>query len=208
MIDNKAQYSFLKLLENMFENEAYQYLATGQIEQISKVTPNSLYNTYQSMIQNDYCAVYVVGNVNQQQVIDQINTKFNIEPFIFETTSNDNKQLENASNIPNPIVETDDVDQAKLNLGYRFPTHYGKNNYYAFIVFNIMFGGDPSSVLFNEVRERQSLAYSIHSQIDGKNGYLFVLSGVSADKYEVAKQTILEEFDKFKKVNLKKVKLN
>ena len=37
-----------------------------------------------------------------------------------------------------------------------------------FIVFNIMFGGDPSSVLFNEVRERQSLAYSIHSQIDGK----------------------------------------
>lgn len=199
MIDNKAQYSFLKLLENMFENEAYQYLATGQIEQISKVTPKSLYNTYQSMIQNDYCAVYVVGNVNQQQVIDQINTKFNIEPFIFETTSNDNKQLENASNIPNPIVETDDVDQAKLNLGYRFPTHYGKNNYYAFIVFNIMFGGDPSSVLFNEVRERQSLAYSIHSQIDGKNGYLFVLSGVSADKYEVAKQTILEEFDKFKK---------
>lgn len=54
-------------------------------------------------------------------------------------------------------------------------------------------------MLFNEVRERQSLAYSIHSQIDGKNGYLFVLSGVSADKYEIAKQTILEEFDKFKK---------
>ena len=49
-----------------------------------------------------------------------------------------------------------------------------------FVVFNMMFGGDPSSVLFNEVRERkQSLAYSIHSQIDGKNGYLFVLSGVS-----------------------------
>lgn len=71
-----------------------------------------------------------------------------------------------------------------------------------------MFGGDPSSVLFNEVRERQSLAYSIHSQIDGKNGYLFVLSGVSADKYEIAKQTILEEFDKFKKVNLTIINLH
>ena len=32
----------------------------------------------------------------------------------------------------------------------------------------MMFGGDPSSVLFSEVREKQSLAYSIHSQIDGK----------------------------------------
>ncbi len=61
----------------------------------------------------------------------------------------------------------------------------------------MMFGGDPSSVLFNEVREKQSLAYSIHSQIDGKNGYLFVLSKVS-DKYETAKDIIISEFEKIK----------
>ena len=55
-----------------------------------------------------------------------------------------------------------------------------------------MFGGDPSSVLFNEVREKQSLAYSIHSQLDGKNGYLFVLSGVSVEKYDIAKLQLLK----------------
>ena len=90
------------------------------------------------------------------------------------------------------------MDQAKLNMGYRFPTQYGQSGYAAFVVFNMMFGGDPSSVLFNEVREKQSLAYSIHSQIDGKNGYLFVLSGVSSDKYETAKDTIISEFEKNK----------
>ena len=99
------------------------------------------------------------------------------------------------------------VDQAKLNLGYRFPATYGNVNYYTLVVFNMMFGGDPSSVLFSEVREKQSLAYSIHSQIDGKNGYLFVLSGVSVDKYQVAKQTILDEFDKFKNGNFSEEKL-
>lgn len=52
------------------------------------------------------------------------------------------------------------------------------------------------------MREKQSLAYSIHSQIDGKNGYLFVLSGVSSDKYEVAKDTIINEFEKIKMVIL------
>lgn len=180
MIDNKAQYSFLKLLENMFENEAYQYLATGQIEQVPHVTPASLYDTYQSMIENDYCAIYVVGNVDKQQVYNQIQSKFEIKPFTFEVSDNKAQKLDNKiEQLPKTIVETDDVDQAKLNLGYRFPTHYGKSNYYAFIVFNIMFGGDPSSVLFNEVRERQSLAYSIHSQIDGKNGFLFVLWRIS-----------------------------
>ncbi len=50
------------------------------------------------------------------------------------------------------------MDQAKLNMGYRFPTQYGQSGYAAFVVFNMMFGGDPSSVLFNEVREKQSLA--------------------------------------------------
>ena len=153
----------------MFENEAYQYLATGQIEQVPQVTPASLYDTYQSMIENDYCAIYVVGNVDKQQVYNQIQSKFEIKPFTFEVSDNKAQKLDNKiEQLPKTIVATDDVDQAKLNLGYRFPTHYGKSNYYAFIVFNIMFGGDPSSVLFNEVRERQSLAYSIHSQIDGK----------------------------------------
>ena len=38
MIDNKAQYSFLKLMNHMFENEPYKYLATGQVEQIPHVT--------------------------------------------------------------------------------------------------------------------------------------------------------------------------
>ncbi len=42
------------------------------------------------------------------------------------------------------IVEYDDVDQAKLNMGYRFPTQYGQSGYAAFVVFNMMFGGDPN----------------------------------------------------------------
>ncbi|EHJ07729.1 EF-P 5-aminopentanol modification-associated protein YfmF [Staphylococcus simiae] len=195
MVDNKAQYSFLKMLDHMFEDEAYKYLSTGQIEQIPHITAQSLYQTYQSMINNDNCAVYVVGNVDDSEVVTKIKNMFPIRPFA--TTL---QQRNNSKNIsvtePNYIVAYDEVDQAKLNLGYRFNTKYGDKNYAAFVVFNMMFGGDPSSVLFNEVREKQSLAYSIHSQIDGKNGYLFVLSGVSSDKYEIAKQTIISEFNK------------
>ena len=48
------------------------------------------------------------------------------------------------------------------------------------------------------MREQKSLAYSIHSQIDGKNGFLFVLSGVSVNDYELAKETIIEAFNRFK----------
>lgn len=197
VIDNKAQYSFLNLLKYMFKDEPYRHLATGQIEKISTITPENLYNTYQNMISNDLCSVYVVGNVNKQEVKQLIQSKFTINPFKIAKTNQLN--LKDSISETQYIVEKDEVDQAKLNMGYRFPTRFGANDYYALVVLNTMFGGDPSSVLFNEVREKQSLAYSIHSQLDGKNGYLFVLSGVSADKYELAKDTILEEFDKFKR---------
>ena len=166
VIDNKAQYSFLNLLKYMFKDEPYRHLATGQIEKISTITPENLYNTYQNMISNDLCSVYVVGNVNKQEVKQLIQSKFTINPFKIAKTNQLN--LKDSSSETQYIVEEDEVDQAKLNMGYRFPTRFGANDYYALVVLNTMFGGDPSSVLFNEVREKQSLAYSIHSQLDGK----------------------------------------
>ena len=46
------------------------------------------------------------------------------------------------------------------------------------------------------VKTKSSLFYSF--AIRWKNGYLFVLSGVSVEKYDIAKTTIIEEFEKFK----------
>ena len=205
MIDNKSQISFLNLLKYMFGEQPYRHLATGQVEYIADITSENLYHTYQSMLENDYCAVYVVGNVDEQQVKSQIQTYFNINPFSFELSQFN--PVGQDHNNPQVIVETDDVDQAKLNMGFKLPAKYGDPEYFAMIVFNVMFGGDPSSVLFNEVREKQSLAYSIHSQIDAKNGFLFVLSGVSTDKYEVAKETIVSEFEKFQQGDFEEEKI-
>ena len=159
----------------MFKDEPYRHLATGQIEKISTITPENLYNTYQNMISNDLCSIYVVGNVNKQEVKQLIQSKFTINPFKIAKTNQLN--LKDSCSETQYIVEEDEVDQAKLNMGYRFPTRFGVNDYYALVVLNTMFGGDPSSALFNEVREKQSLAYSIHSQLDSKT-VIFVLSGV------------------------------
>lgn len=203
--DNKSQLAFLKLMKNMFGDQPYSYLASGLSTYIPKVTPKLLYHTYQSMLENDDCAVYVVGNVDPKEVTEKIQKLFNIKPL--HQVSSIIKAQRSESDLPQTIVEYDELDQAKLNIGYRFKTYYGQPDYYTFVVFNTMFGGDPSSVLFNEVREKQSLAYSVHSQIDGKNGYMFVLSGVSADKYEVAKDTIIAEFEKFRRGEFSEDKL-
>ena len=76
MVDNKSTIFVLKLLDHMFENEAYKYLSTGQLEQIPHITAETLYHTYQSMINNDQCSVYIVGNVEPESVENQIREKF------------------------------------------------------------------------------------------------------------------------------------
>lgn len=205
MIDNKSQISFLNLLKLMFNEQPYRHLASGQVEYIADITPETLYDTYQSMLLNDYCAVYVVGNVEEQKVKSQIKSYFDIKPFQFKLSHA--TPVPQRDKVPQEIVETDEVDQAKLNMGFKLPVQFGDRQYFASVVFNTMFGGDPSSVLFNEVREKQSLAYSIHSQIDAKNGFMFVLSGVSTDKYEVAKDTIIAEFEKFQRGQFNEEKL-
>lgn len=204
--DNKSQLAFLKLLQHMFGDQSYSQLSTGQVDKIEHITNESLYNTYQSMIENDYCAVYVVGNVDESGVTSNINKYFKLKPFEFESFND--VQVKPKNHLPNIVVEYDEIDQAKLNMGFKFPCRFGDKDYFTFVVLNMMFGGDPSSVLFNEVREKQSLAYSIHSQIDSKNGYMFVLSGVSSDKYEIAKDTIIQEFENFQQGNFSDDKID
>lgn len=205
-VDNKAQLSFLNLLKVMFGDQAYSELASGRSDMIDEVTPESLYDTYQSMIQDDFCAVYVVGNVDESAVESQLEQYFDIPvtPFITHHTYQPKPSDEP---LPREVVEYDDVDQAKLNMGFKCPIQFGKEGYFALIVLNTIFGGSPSSILFSEVREKQSLAYSIHSQTDAKNGYMYVLSGVSRDKYEQAKDTIIKEFKNIQQGELTEDKL-
>ncbi|MDO5375591.1 MAG: pitrilysin family protein [Staphylococcus rostri] len=197
--DNKTQLSYLQLLKYMFGDQPYSYPAVGQLDQLADITPKTLFDTYQSMLHHDNCSVYVVGNVDEDATIQKLASTFNIQSFTYKP-KHDTQPITPQQPV-NEVVETEDIDQTKLNMGFRFPTQYGAENYPALIVFNMMFGADPSSVLFNEVREKKSLAYSIHSQIDGKNGYLFVLSGVSSDAYQDAKETIIDAFEQFKQGN-------
>ncbi|MEJ7205128.1 insulinase family protein, partial [Staphylococcus caprae] len=79
------------------------------------VTAKNLYDTYKSMLHNVDCAIYVVGNVDKQNVIDMIQENFEIQPFKLER--NTQPDLINHYESPKFIIDEDEVDQAKLNLG-------------------------------------------------------------------------------------------
>src|SRR5699024_7604611 len=97
------------------------------------------------------------------------------------------------------VIEDQQIQQGKLHLGYRTHTKFADPDYPALQVFNAIFGGFPSSKLFINVREKNSLAYYASSKFESHKGILFVFSGIAPSDFDQAKSIILEQMEAMKK---------
>jgi len=100
---------------------------------------------------------------------------------------------------PNIRIKKQKVNQVSLSLGVRAYSYHNED-YYAAKLLGIILGGSMSSRLFMAVREKNGLAYQVHTQTEGYNdgGYLTTVIGTSYDKIELAIKSILGEYKKIK----------
>ncbi|WP_414052674.1 EF-P 5-aminopentanol modification-associated protein YfmF [Macrococcus animalis] len=192
--ENLGQYGFYQLLKSMFEDSAMQNPSFGDINRLDLVTGEDVYSAYQNMIKNDEIHLYVVGDVNELRIERLAQEYLNLNSNKVELLPIHLK----ANDAPQTIVEHIETKQARINMGFKFNVVHPEASYFSFIILNQIFGGDPSSLLFTNVREKLSLAYQIHSQIDARSGMLYVLSGVNQEKRVQAIDTIIDEFNKIK----------
>ncbi len=71
--------------------------------------------------------------------------------------------------------------------------------YYALLVCNGVLGGGPHSKLFNNVREKMSLAYYVFSRLEKFKGLMIISSGIEIQNYQKALDEILAQVDAVKK---------
>ena len=63
------------------------------------------------------------------------------------------------------------------------------------MIANGILGGFSHSRLFTQVREKQSLCYSINSHIDGSAGLMLVSAGIDGDAASRTRESIFEQID-------------
>ncbi|WP_342389113.1 EF-P 5-aminopentanol modification-associated protein YfmF [Salinicoccus bachuensis] len=194
MKDNRAQASFQAMLDVMFEGEDYKYLPHGVLEDVEDITLDEIKEEHARMMADDDIAILVVGAVD-----DSI--KDDLKRI---AARNENTEAAHRS-YPYRAVEdvrrsndTQQIEQAKLNMGFRTDVR-NLQEQMAFNVMNQMYGGSASSLLFMNIREKLSLAYQIHSQVDVRNGYMFVMGGVDPGNVETAENAILGELEVLRK---------
>jgi len=93
-----------------------------------------------------------------------------------------------------------DIEQMHIALGM-FGLEVTNKDRYALNLMNIILGGNMSSRLFNEVREKRGLAYSISSASKSlkDTGVFLVRAGVDNKKVVEAVDVILQELKKIRK---------
>jgi predicted Zn-dependent peptidase len=100
---------------------------------------------------------------------------------------------------PNLLVNNRKTDQTHICIGVRA---YGieSENKYAMSILSAILGGNMSSRLFTSVREKNGLAYYIHTSAESYNdvGYLVTQAGLSNEKSIKAIKIILDEYKRIR----------
>jgi predicted Zn-dependent peptidase len=144
--------------------------------------------------------VCVAGKINERKIIAQLKRYF--------SKMKKGKQLEIEKVIekqatPKIKIKYKKTDQTHLVLGVRAYNDQHKDRYVLSLLANIL-GGNMSSRLFIQVRERQGLAYYVRAGGEAYQdvGYLSASAGVEHKNLTRAVETILVEF---KKISRRKI---
>ena len=102
------------------------------------------------------------------------------------------------------IVKTKDIEQVQLAIGFNGIDIDEEESVYSLLVFNNVFGCGMSTRLFQNIREKRGLVYSIgagHSAYIG-TGIFDISAGTSSANLNQVCELIAEEIDNIKKHKL------
>lgn len=190
ILDNKMSYANMRLIDEMCKGETYQLHVHGYEEDLQEITPENLYAYYQELIEEDDLDIYVLGDFDKGTMKEKISSMIKRNGQNFSVTTQSEEFSTKKQSEPEVVVEKQAIQQAKLHIGYRTHCTFRDDDYFALQVFNGIFGGFPSSKLFINVREKNSLAYYAASRFESHKGLLIVFSGIAPEDYEKAKEII------------------
>ncbi|MEG0370665.1 MAG: insulinase family protein [Clostridium sp.] len=193
-INDKDSYAFDRAIEVMCKDEAYSIDKLGDENTIKQLTNKNCFERYQEIVTNAPLKVYVMGNV-------EINPfeKILKNVFKFKDANALEIQIEKKSVLKvKEVFETIDTSQGKLVLGFRTSIDVKSNEFAALSIVNRLFGGGPESKLFINLREKESLCYTIYSTIEKHKGMMFVACGIDPSNKDIAVEKIINTLDSIK----------
>lgn len=176
----------------------------GDQESVSSLSRDKIVGYKNHMYRADDIIITAAGKVDHQQLLDLIGKLLPDVP-----------QGSGKVACQNPVYEKrieligKELEQVHMCLGVKgLPQHHSQR-YEAFIM-NTILGGSMSSRLFQEVREKQGLAYSVYSYMASHvdAGSLVVYAGSSQEHFTEVLEITVRELTRLKKEPISMLELD
>lgn len=165
--DDPMSYAEEKLKENLYE-EPYGMSVAGNINNVLSFSRDFLLSKHRKYYIPENAILCVVGNNSFEDVVKFAEKYAGIERSGEKIEKLNIKKKNNCSS-----EKREGVVQANLAMGVHVP--FGDQREYVIKVFNSIFGQGMSSKLFEEIREKRGLVYSIRSDLDIGRNYAYML---------------------------------
>lgn len=218
MMDNPMSTSVELCMKEVFENHPLGNSTIGTKEAILGFDRNKVYEYYKKYYTPSNCTVSIsgnIGNINDDKLKKLLKKYTNIckekdsktgKKIICQNITSNLKNpkqsiLLNPQEAPKIKVETrNNTQQCAIMIGYPSANRYNLNDIYALSIAASILGGGLSSRLFNEVREKAGLAYTISAENTS-----FQDSGIFAIVTAIEKNSLLFNNIDENKVDIKNI---
>ena len=196
--ETPSGYASIKLGEMFDSKSPFSYRIIGYIDDIDKIDEYNLYESYLEMINTDYVDIFVVGDFDNKEMLTLIKKYFK-----FKKIKKPKKSYILKNRIPRirRSFTKEENNNTQSSLAIVCPvyklTKYERD--YALVLGNLIFGGGADSKLFKDVRETNSLCYTIHSFYNKMDNMIIIKAGIDRVNYSKAINIITKKLDEMKK---------
>jgi predicted Zn-dependent peptidase len=171
------RYAFRRSLINMDSDSPTSYSMLGTIEDLESITVSNLVDSYNEIMNEYVCDIYVTGNLDMDRVVQLIKKHFNNRTIKEQEISLfvDNKVKKKV----NEVVETGKYEQDSFIMIYNLIDLSKRERDITIHLYNVLLGsGGLTSKLYQYFREENSLCYTVNSNYQKYDQLLMIYAGI------------------------------
>src|SRR6516225_760843 len=181
--------------QNFFKDHALGKPILGTKETVRKFDQAAILKYYQSKFVPENLVISAAGNLRHEDFVNLLSKEFKPLPRGFNGWRDTPPKINSRITLRNKKA----LEQVQICVGVPSYQINHERRFVAYVL-NTLLGGGMSSRLFQNVREKQGLVYSIFSELNPykDTGCLAVYAGTSRESATKVVQSVLREFHAIK----------
>ncbi|MFZ4402646.1 MAG: M16 family metallopeptidase [Pseudobdellovibrionaceae bacterium] len=196
--DNYEEFIYDLFHQDVYPGQALGWSILGSIKSIAKMKISDITKHYKQHFTGKNLIVSVAGCVQHEDILKAIEKRLKNKPKFSIALLQEKPQWSMAR-----TVYEKNTEQVHVLMGLPCSSFQDKDRYAAYLV-NAWLGGGMTSLLFQSVREKKGLVYSIYSSmntfVDG--GSLLIYAATDFEKVKSVVDLIIKEIKKVQQKGL------